>query len=86
MSPLLGLHETAKYFGYSTNWVMAQIRTNELPAYRVGNKWRFIPTDLEAWVRQHPQNIRAVTKKQVFRFEVVSSKSPRRSKRTKVTR
>ena len=89
MSPLLGLQETAEYFGYSTSWVMLQIRINKLPAYRVGNKWRFIPADLETWVRKQPHKIRAVNKKQgnpVFRFggdvKALSSKSLSRRKKS----
>ena len=78
MVSLLGLQATAEYFGYSTNWVMAQIRSKGLPAYRVGNSWRFIPADLETWVRKQPHTIRRVSSKQGFK--AVSSKALRRGK------
>ena len=78
MSPLLDIQETAEYFGFSTQWVIEQIRSKGLPAYRVGNAWKFIPADLEIWVRKHPNKIRAVSGKHLYNVRRLKSKRSKR--------
>ena len=62
VTDLRTIGEIATYFGFSKEWVKTQIRTKGLPAHRIGNRWKFIHSDVEAWVREQPSTIRAVRK------------------------
>mgnify|MGYP003153845299 FL=1 len=59
---LLTISEIAAYFGFSKEWVKEQIRIKGLPAHRIGNRWKFIHSDIEEWVRTQPSQIRPVRK------------------------
>jgi len=58
--PLLTLKEAATYFGMSIDWVKLQMRVNGLTGYRIGNSWKFVPMDIENWVRRRSTKVRPV--------------------------
>ena len=58
--PLLNLKEVATYFGMSVDWVKLQMRVHGLTGYRIGNSWKFVPTDVESWVRRRSTTVRPV--------------------------
>ena len=58
--PLASLKEVATYFGMSVDWVKLQMRFHGLIGYRIGNSWKFVPTDVESWVRRRSTAVRPV--------------------------
>jgi len=58
--PLVNLKEASIYFGMSTDWVKLQMRVNGLTGYRIGNAWKFVPADIENWVRRRSTKVRPV--------------------------
>ena len=59
--PLASLKEVATYFGMSVDWVKLQMRFHGLTGYRIGNSWKFVPTDVESWVRRRSTTVRPVS-------------------------
>ena len=59
--PLASLKEVATYFGMSVDWVKLQMRFHGLTGYRIGNSWKFVPTDVESWVRRRSVTVRPVS-------------------------
>ena len=58
--PLVNLQEASTYFGMSIDWVKLQMRVNGLTGYRIGNAWKFVPADIENWVRRRSTKVRPV--------------------------
>jgi excisionase family DNA binding protein len=53
LTPLLPPAQAANYLGVSL-WTLARLRRGgHLTAVRVGNAWRYDPTDLTAYVTRH---------------------------------
>ncbi len=46
----LTIQEVAKKFGVNTTTVYRLVKQGRLPAFKVGNQWRFSLTRLEQWV------------------------------------
>ena len=49
----LTVEEVAKRFGVNATTVYRLVQKGRLPAFKVGNQWRFSETRLEAWVTDH---------------------------------
>jgi excisionase family DNA binding protein len=49
---LLSLRAAASFLGVHPNTVRAHVNRGRLPGTKVGRHWRFIETDLVAWIRQ----------------------------------
>lgn len=45
--------EIARYIGYSPRRIKTLVRTEGLPARKIGNKWRANICDLRPWVIRH---------------------------------
>lgn len=46
----LTIQEVAKRFGVNTTTVYRLVKQGRLPAFKVGNQWRFSQTRLDQWV------------------------------------
>jgi excisionase family DNA binding protein len=49
---LLTLRAAASLLGVHPNTVRTHVTRGELPGTKVGHSWRFLETDLVAWIRQ----------------------------------
>ena len=50
---LLTLKEVADYLNIDRFTVYRLVANKELPAFKVGNQWRFRPSMIEAWLKRH---------------------------------
>lgn len=48
--PYLSIHDVAKRFGINSTTVYRLAKQGRLPAFKVGNQWRFSEVHLEQWV------------------------------------
>ena len=48
------LSEIAKHLVISRDTLVLLIKEKGLPAYRVGNKWRFDIQEVDKWVKEQP--------------------------------
>ena len=51
--PLLTLEQVAKYLNVDKFTVYRLLNDKELPAFKVGNQWRFKRKMLENWLMKH---------------------------------
>ena len=49
----LRVDEVARRFGVNVTTVYRLVRQGKLPAFKVGNQWRFSAVRLEEWVATH---------------------------------
>ena len=49
--PVWDCHETACFLCIHPATVKRLAREGKLPAFRIGNRWRFRPSELDAWAR-----------------------------------
>ena len=49
---LLTVAEVARKLKVSARTVQRYIKENQLPAYRVKNRWKVLPVRLEAWLEK----------------------------------
>ena len=49
----LTVEEVAKRFGVNATTVYRLVQKGRLPAFKVGNQWRFSEMRLEAWIIDH---------------------------------
>lgn len=52
---MLSIAEVAEYLNISAKTVYRLIEKGELPALKVGARWRFKPEDLEAYLERQKQ-------------------------------
>ncbi|GAB4278941.1 MAG: hypothetical protein Kow0056_11710 [Coriobacteriia bacterium] len=50
MDELWDIKRLARYLGLSERTVYEKVRSGEIPAVRVGRRWRFQPRDIEQWL------------------------------------
>ncbi len=50
---LLEFREVAEYLHVSAPTLYRLIKSRQLPAYKVGGKWKFKPEDIERFLEQH---------------------------------
>ena len=48
--PYLTIEDVAKRFGVNVTTVYRLVQHGRLPAFKIGNQWRFSETRLEEWV------------------------------------
>ena len=48
--PYLTVEDVAKRFGVNVTTVYRLVQHGKLPAFKIGNQWRFSETRLEEWV------------------------------------
>lgn len=51
-SRILTVSEVSKYLHVSQVTVYRLLRSNDLPAFRIGKKWRFNLEDLDLWIKK----------------------------------
>jgi excisionase family DNA binding protein len=49
--PVWNCHEAARFLRIHPATVKRLAREGKLPAFRIGNRWRFRPSELDAWAR-----------------------------------
>ena len=49
-TPYLTVEDVAKRFGVNVTTVYRLVQHGKLPAFKIGNQWRFSETRLEEWV------------------------------------
>ena len=59
----LSVEEVAQRFGVNVTTVYRLAQRGELPAFKVGNQWRFSREMLEAWVSEQTAAEQARTRK-----------------------
>jgi len=50
-SDILTLKEVAEYMRVNTATIYRLVRTGKIPAFRVGNRWRFRKTSIDEWLQ-----------------------------------
>ena len=53
LKPYLTVEEVARYFGVNVTTVYRLVQQGKLPAFKVGNQWRFGEARLKEWVADH---------------------------------
>lgn len=51
--PYLTIEEVAKRFGVNVTTVYRLVKRGKLPAFKIGNQWRFSQMRLQEWVEDH---------------------------------
>lgn len=49
-SPVMNINECAKYLGISTDTLYQYASIGTLPAFKLGNRWRFVQTLIDKWM------------------------------------
>lgn len=49
----LTIKEAAKKLHMGTSTLYQLLYKNEIPAYKIGNKWLFDEVELDSWVKSH---------------------------------
>lgn len=52
---LLTVAETCRYLKITPRTLYRYIQTHRLPGFKLGKEWRFVRSDLEAWLKQRPR-------------------------------
>ncbi len=52
---LLTVPDVANHLRVNTDTVYRLIRTDDLPAIKVGRQWRFVESDIERWMQDRTQ-------------------------------
>ncbi|RMF92161.1 MAG: DNA-binding protein [Candidatus Schekmanbacteria bacterium] len=54
---ILTLKEVAEYMRVNTATIYRLVRTGKIPAFRVGNRWRFRKTSIDEWLNSSESKI-----------------------------
>jgi excisionase family DNA binding protein len=54
MATWLTVRQLANYLQLSEAKIYAMARSNELPAAKIGNQWRFDQAEIDKWLRSQP--------------------------------
>jgi len=49
--PVWDCHEASRFLRIHPATVKRMAREEKLPAFKIGNRWRFRPSELDAWAR-----------------------------------
>lgn len=52
---LLTAAETCRYLKITPRTLYRYIQSHRLPGFKLGKEWRFVRSDLEAWLRERPR-------------------------------
>ncbi len=56
-SDILTLKEVAGYMRVNTATIYRLVRTGKIPAFRVGNRWRFRRSSIDEWLNSREGNM-----------------------------
>lgn len=56
-SDILTLKELAEYMRVNTATIYRLVRTGKIPAFRVGNRWRFRKTSIDEWLNSNESKL-----------------------------
>jgi len=59
LDPLLTIEEVAKYLNVNRFTVYRLVAQKRLPAFKVGNQWRFSKEMIEAWLMKRANDSRS---------------------------
>jgi excisionase family DNA binding protein len=51
LEPVWDPNQAAEFLKFHPTTVKRMAREGSLPAFRIGNRWRFRPSELDAWAR-----------------------------------
>lgn len=51
-STYLTVEEVARRFGVNVTTVYRLVKSGKIPAFKIGNQWRFDPARLQEWVSE----------------------------------
>lgn len=54
MQQLWDVEQVAQFLGMSPTWVYRHVASGELPHRKIGRAVRFVPAEVERWVRSQP--------------------------------
>ncbi|RMF92151.1 MAG: DNA-binding protein [Candidatus Schekmanbacteria bacterium] len=54
---ILTLKEVASYMRVNTATIYRLVRTGKIPAFRVGNRWRFRRSSIDEWLNSREGNL-----------------------------
>jgi excisionase family DNA binding protein len=61
---VMNIREAAQYLGISTDTLYKYVSEEKIPAFKLGNRWKFKKTILDAWMeRQSMAAVRSDKKK-----------------------
>lgn len=73
MNEVMTAEEVAEYLGLAVETIYRKARAGEIPAVRIGRRWRFIRETLEDWLRgetQVPERRPVVSRDELPKFGV----------------
>ncbi|MDF0645016.1 MAG: helix-turn-helix domain-containing protein [Nitrospira sp.] len=50
-SELMTAEETCRYLKITQRTLYRYLQSRRIPAFKLGNQWRFVRSDLEQWIR-----------------------------------
>ncbi|MDH4152204.1 MAG: helix-turn-helix domain-containing protein [Nitrospira sp.] len=50
-SELMTAKQTCRFLKISQQTLYRHLRCRQIPAFKLGNEWRFVRSDLEQWIR-----------------------------------
>jgi excisionase family DNA binding protein len=51
MPDIMNVHQAAEYLGVSSDTLYRYATAGTVPAFKLGNRWRFSKTMIDAWVQ-----------------------------------
>lgn len=51
VEPVWDSHQAGKFLKLHPRTITRMARERHLPAFQLGNRWRFRPSDLDSWIR-----------------------------------
>ena len=76
MNKVMTVSELAKYLHVNPVWASRKAMAGELPAFKVGNRWRFLKGDIDLWIQGQrtqqapfPKNLNSFLKKVAEKFQ-----------------
>ena len=76
MNEVMTAQEVAEYLGLAVETIYRKARAGEIPATRIGRRWRFLREGLEAWARgetQVPEPRRVLSRDELPKFRVYNA-------------
>ncbi len=49
---IMNVRQAAEYLGVSADWLYKHAMQKEIPAFKLGNRWKFKKTALDNWMDQ----------------------------------
>lgn len=63
---IMTVREVAKYLRMHQMTIYRMANEERLPAYKVGNRWRFKKEEIDAWLKRQGNNGQVKAKSQIF--------------------